>query len=59
MGKAYIGHGTGVLEDDVEIDGIHDPLAVFAHARLDQVLVKRLDPVDNTCAIPGKAFHSV
>ena len=59
MGKTYIRHGSGVFEDDVEIDWIHDTLAVFTHARFDQVLIKRLDPVDNTCAIPRKTLHPI
>jgi len=57
MGKTHIGHGTGIFEDDVEIDGKHILLAGEALPRLDQILIQRFDPIDDTGVIPRKILH--
>lgn len=57
MGKTHIGHGTGIFEDDVEIDGKHILLAGEALPRLDQILIQRFDPIDDTGVIPREILH--
>ncbi len=58
MGKTHIGHGTGIFEDYVEIDGKHILLSGEALPRLDQILIQRFDPIDDTGVIPREILHS-
>ena len=59
VGETHIGHGAGVLEDDVEIHGEHHLLAGEALPGLDQILVQHLDPIDDAGVVPGEIHHGL